>query len=144
MVRKSKMSKSFCKALIFMCIVAILYSLARTFLFPSQEGLDNQGLNDNVTGSGNVKVPSLPKECSNFSLWKKKTAESGCVQWVDAKDKGRWFNDPNSCNIFDKNVCLETCKGIWCNPNDGNANPNCDKTDGAYCQQSGLGRAPKN
>lgn len=39
MARKSRISKIFCKGLITVCIVAILYSLAISFLFP-REGLD--------------------------------------------------------------------------------------------------------
>ena len=73
MVRKTKMSKSFCKALIFMCIVAILYSLVRSFLFPIQEGLDNKGLNDFVTGAGSAtpqKDNSQDKEaCKKPEGW---------------------------------------------------------------------------
>lgn len=146
MVRKTKISKTFCKMLIIVCIVAILYSLVRSFLF-SREGLDNPGLTDFVTGAGNATDRldlDKPKLCSDYSLWQKKKADSGCVGYAEAKDKGSWFNDPTSCNIFEKNLCLETCKGMWCNPSDGNANPNCDKTNGAYCQHGGLGRAPIN
>ena len=139
MVRKSKMSKSFCKALIFMCIVAILYSLARSFLFTTQEGLDNKGLNDFVTGSGNVKASSsssLPKVCMGGDAWNKASKDSGCSWDVDVNDK-------NSCNTFQKGVCLEQCKGIWCNP-DPKANPDsrCDKSSGAWCQKVGGGPAP--
>jgi hypothetical protein len=52
MVRKTKISKTFCKMLIIVCIVAILYSLARSFLFP-REGLDNHGLTDFIYHSSN-------------------------------------------------------------------------------------------
>jgi hypothetical protein len=52
-VRKTKISKTFCKMLIIVCIVAILYSLVRSFLF-SREGLDNPSLTDFVTGAGNA------------------------------------------------------------------------------------------
>ncbi|ALH23100.1 PAN/APPLE-like domain containing protein [Chrysochromulina ericina virus CeV-01B] len=56
MVRKTKISKTFCKMLIIVCIVAILYSLARSFLF-SREGLDNHGLTDFVYHSSNATLP---------------------------------------------------------------------------------------
>lgn len=62
MVRKTKISKTFCKMLIIVCIAAILYSLARSFLF-SREGLDNHGLTDFVYDSSNATLP-LP---TNFS-----------------------------------------------------------------------------
>tara|TARA_R110002072_G_scaffold215550_1_gene372656 strand:- start:416 stop:1045 length:630 start_codon:yes stop_codon:yes gene_type:complete len=54
MVRKSKMSLTFCKILIFVCIAVILYSLLRSFLFSSREELDNSGLTDFVTGTGHA------------------------------------------------------------------------------------------
>jgi hypothetical protein len=131
MVRKTKISKTFCKMLIIICIAAILYSLARSFLF-SREGLDNHGLTDFVYDSSNATPPppqSLPKVCTNRSDWDQATTASKCSWSVDV-------NDPNSCNTFQKGVCLKKCKGIWCNPK-ANPDPKCIPGKG-WCQGDGM------
>jgi hypothetical protein len=142
MVRKTKISKTFCKMLIIVCIAAILYSLARSFLF-SREGLDNHGLTDFVYDSSNA---TLPPRCNNSEDCLKQCEYSiikenkNCFTGTAAESPLNLItNLTNYSNITTSSACGDKCRStdkcegfVWKDPAKYGKENNCQLRGGFY------------
>lgn len=129
MARKSIISKRFCKVLIFICLVLIIYILATNFLF-----VNNEGLTDYVTGGGhavenkNLSSSLLNKPVNIISMQSNKclnviNCEGGddkCqlstgealenAKWIITETGGGWYSITNL-------ITKKKLSSVYCNAN---------------------------